>query len=112
MSSANRSRPLGCRNGYMQMSGLPYVGSKVGEFSIVRSAVDSKGRIVLPKRLRSDLGLIEGSEVSIQLEKERLIVSKVVDPDEFVRDMEGFVNDDSALPLVDPLSLKRIWERD
>lgn len=87
------------------------MGRKVGRFPLARSAVDHKGRIILPKPLRTDLGLIEGSEVSIRLEKQQLIVSKVVEPDEFIRDMEGFVGDDSALPLVDPLSLKKIWEK-
>lgn len=76
-----------------------------------RSVVDEKGRIILPKRLRSGLGLTEGSQVSVELEDERLIVSKIMDPDEFIRDMEGFIKDDSTLPLVDPLSLKRIWEK-
>jgi len=76
-----------------------------------RSVVDEKGRIILPKRLRSGLGLMEGSQVSVELEDERLIVSKIMDPDEFIRDMEGFIKDDSTLPLVDPLSLKRIWEK-
>ena len=85
------------------------VGLKVGKLSLTRSAVDKKGRIIVPKRLRLGLGLIEGSQVSVQLEKERLIISKVVNPDDFIRDMEGFVKSDSQLPLADPLSLKRIW---
>jgi len=76
-----------------------------------RSTVDEKGRIIVPKRLRSELGLVEGDEVDVRLEKTRLIVSKVVDPLDFIHDMEGFVMDDSALPLVDPLSLKRISEK-
>jgi AbrB family looped-hinge helix DNA binding protein len=79
--------------------------------SLSRSVVDEKGRIILPKRLRSGLGLLEGSQVSVELEDERLIVSKIMDPDEFIRDMEGFIKDDSTLPLADPLSLKRIWEK-
>jgi len=87
------------------------VGQKVGKISLTRSAVDEKGRIIVPKRLRIGLGLVEGSQVSVQLEKERLIISKVIDPHDFIRDMEGFVKRDSSLPLVDPLSLKRIWEK-
>jgi AbrB family looped-hinge helix DNA binding protein len=87
------------------------VGSKVGKVSLARTIVDEKGRIILPKRLRLGLGLTEGSQVSVQLQKERLIISKVVNPDDFIRDMEGFVKKDSPLPLLDPLSLKRIWER-
>ena len=78
--------------------------------SLSRSVVDEKGRIILPKRLRSGLGLVEGSQVSVELEDERLIVSKIMNPDEFIRDMEGFIKDNSTLPLADPLSLKRIWE--
>ena len=87
------------------------MGLKVGKISFARSAVDEKGRIILPKAIRTDLGLSEGSEVVVRLEKERIVVSRAVEPDEFIRDMEGFVKDDSPLPLVDPLSLKRIWEK-
>ena len=79
--------------------------------SLSRSVVDEKGRIILPKRLRSGLGLMEGSQVSVELEDERLIVSKIMNPDEFIRDMEGFIKDNSTLPLADPLSLRRIWEK-
>jgi AbrB family looped-hinge helix DNA binding protein len=87
------------------------VGLKVGKISFARSAVDEKGRIILPKAIRTHLGLSEGSEVVVRLEKEKIVVSRAVEPDEFIRDMEGFVKDDSPLPLVDPLSLKRIWEK-
>jgi len=88
-----------------------HVGLMVGKISHARSAVDEKGRIILPKAIRTDLGLTEGSEVVVRLEKQRVIVSKAVNPEDFIRDMEGFVKDDSPLPLVDPLSLKRIWEK-
>ena len=78
---------------------------------MARTVVDEKGRIVVPKLPRSELGITEGSRVSVQVEKERLVVSKAVEPDEFISDMEGFIEGDSRLPLVDPLSLKRIWEK-
>ncbi|MEM4250600.1 MAG: AbrB/MazE/SpoVT family DNA-binding domain-containing protein [Candidatus Bathyarchaeia archaeon] len=73
--------------------------------------VDEKGRIILPKKFRLGLGLTEGSQVSVQLQKEKLVISKVVSPDDFIRNMEGFVKQGSPLPLLDPLTLKRIWER-
>jgi len=79
--------------------------------TLTKSKVDEKGRIIVPKSLRTELGLVQGAEVEVRLEKARLVVSKVVDPLDFIQDMEGFVRDDSALPLVDPLSLKRIWEK-
>lgn len=87
------------------------MGRTVGKLLAARTVVDEKGRIVVPKQLRSELGITEGSRVSVQVEKERLVVSRAVEPDEFISDMEGFVEEDSRLPLVDPLSLKRIWER-
>jgi AbrB family looped-hinge helix DNA binding protein len=83
----------------------------VGNSSIARSAVDNKGRIILPRPLRTALGLTEGTSVAVSLERDHLVVSRLVGPDDFIRHMEGFVKEDSALPLVDPLSLKRIWER-
>jgi len=91
--------------------GLVEVGLRVGKVILARSAVDEKGRITLPKPLREELGITGGSEVSVQLERERLIISRTVDADDFIRDMEGFIKNESALPLTDPLSLKRIWEK-
>jgi len=83
----------------------------VGKSSIARSAVDSKGRIILPRPLRTALGLTEGTGVAVSLERDQLVVSRLVSPNDFIRDMEGFVKGGSTLPLVDPLSLKRIWEK-
>ena len=74
--------------------------------------MDEKGRIIVPKPLRSELGITEGPQVSVQVEKERLVVSKVVEADEFIREMEGFIKEGSKVPIVDPLSLRRIWEKD
>jgi AbrB family looped-hinge helix DNA binding protein len=91
--------------------GRVQVGLKVGNPSIARSAVDNKGRIVLPRPLRTALGLTEGTGVAVSLEKDQLVVSRLVSPDEFIRHREGFVKVGSALPLADPLSLKRIWEK-
>jgi AbrB family looped-hinge helix DNA binding protein len=73
--------------------------------------VDEKGRIVVPKPLRKELRITEGSRVSLQLDKERLVVSRAIEPKEFIDEMEGFVREDSRLPLIDPISLKRIWEK-
>jgi len=74
------------------------------------TVVDSKGRIVVPKQLRNEMRLSEGSRVSVQVDKERLVVSRAVEPDEFIVEMEGFVHAGSPVPFMDPLSLKRIWE--
>jgi len=83
----------------------------VGNSSTAQSTVDKKGRIILPRPLRTALGLTEGTRVAVSLEKDQLVVSRLVAPDNFIRRMEGFVKEGSAVPLVDPLSLKRIWEK-
>jgi AbrB family looped-hinge helix DNA binding protein len=75
------------------------------------TVVDDKGRIVVPKQLRNEMRISEGSRVSVQIEKEKLVVSRAVDPEEFITEMEGFVRKGSRVPLVDPLSLRRIWEK-
>jgi AbrB family looped-hinge helix DNA binding protein len=75
------------------------------------TVVDNKGRIVVPKQLRNEMRIGEGSRVSVQIEKERLVVSRAVDPDEFITEMEGFVRKGSRVQLIDPLSLKWIWEK-
>lgn len=75
------------------------------------TAWDSKGRIVVPKHLRNEMRIGEGSRVNVQIEEERLVVSRAVEPDEFITEMEGFVQKSSRVPMVDPRSLKRIWEK-
>lgn len=39
----------------------------------------------------------------------RITVAKPVTPTEFIREMEGCVKEDSPIPKIDPLRLKRIW---
>jgi hypothetical protein len=34
-----------------------------------------------------------------------------VSPDEFIREMEGFVKEGSPVQKADPLKLKEIWEK-
>jgi AbrB family looped-hinge helix DNA binding protein len=95
---------------YLGTASVP-VGFKVGEPSVAQSTLDKKGRIILPRPLRTALGLTEGTKVTVSLERDQLVVSRLMDPRDFIREMEGFVKEGSTLPLVDPLSLKRIWEK-
>ena len=86
-------------------------GTEGGKTVMTTAVVDEKGRIVVPKRIRDEMRISEGSRVSVEIEKERLVVSKAVEPDEFIMEMEGFVRKSSRVPLADPISLKRIWEK-
>ncbi|WP_254863225.1 AbrB/MazE/SpoVT family DNA-binding domain-containing protein [Halovivax gelatinilyticus] len=50
-------------------------------------AVDAKGRIVLPKRVREQLGLTPGSEVEIHEADGRVIVEPEDDPQRIIDDL-------------------------
>ena len=72
--------------------------------------MDAKGRIMLPKKLRDTLGLDVGSKVRLSLEGTRIIIAPPVSPEDFVSKMKGCIKKGSAIPEVDPIELKRIWE--
>jgi len=78
---------------------------------IEEAVVDKKGRIVIPIHLRQGLGLREGARVKLTLEEGKILMTKQVTPEEFIREMEGCVKEGSPIPRTDPLELKKIWER-
>lgn len=73
--------------------------------------VDKKGRIVIPRQLREGLGLHEGAKVRLALEERKIVIMRPVAPEEFIREMEGCIKEGSPIPKIDPLELKKIWER-
>lgn len=74
------------------------------------ATLDKKGRIVIPRQLRDELGLREGSKVRLLLDEEKIIIMKPVNPKEFINEMEGCIKEGSPVPKVNPLELKKIWE--
>jgi AbrB family looped-hinge helix DNA binding protein len=78
---------------------------------VEETVVDDKGRIAIPKRLREELDLREGSKVRLLSEDGKIIIMKPVTPDEFIREMEGFIKEGSAVQKANPLKLKEIWEK-
>lgn len=78
---------------------------------VEEAVIDKKGRLVIPAHLREELGLREGDKVKITLKRGEILISRPVTPEEFISDMEGFIKDDSKIPEVNPLELKRIWEK-
>ncbi|MBS7620053.1 AbrB/MazE/SpoVT family DNA-binding domain-containing protein [Candidatus Bathyarchaeota archaeon] len=73
--------------------------------------IDKKGRLVIPAHIRQELGLREGDKVKITLQRGRILLTRPVTPEEFISEMEGFIKDDSKIPEVNPLELKKIWEK-
>jgi AbrB family looped-hinge helix DNA binding protein len=53
--------------------------------------VDSKGRIVLPKELREQLGITPGTEVEVRTEDGKAVVEPEPDPAEIIERMDQLV---------------------
>ena len=60
--------------------------------------VDSKGRIVLPKEVREQLGITPGTEVEVRKEGGVAIVEPEDDPDQILSRMEHLVTEASPDP--------------
>jgi len=75
------------------------------------ASIDPKGRILIPIKIRKALRLHEGSKVRLKLIGEKIIITRPLTPEEFISEMEGFVKEGSPIPEVNPLKLKRIWEK-
>jgi AbrB family looped-hinge helix DNA binding protein len=77
----------------------------------VEAVIDKKGRVVVPRHLRERLKLHEGAKVRLTLEEGKIVIMKPMTPEEFIKEMEGCIKENSPVPKVNPLRLKKIWER-
>jgi len=75
------------------------------------ATIDKKGRIVISRHLRERLGLRGGIKVRLILEGDKIMIARPLTPDEFIHEMEGCIKEGSLVPKMDPLELKKIWER-
>jgi AbrB family looped-hinge helix DNA binding protein len=75
------------------------------------AVIDDKGRVAIPKRIRDELDLREGTKVKLELDKERIVIRRPIEPKEFINKMEGFIKEGSPVQKADPLKLKEIWEK-
>jgi len=78
---------------------------------VEEAVVDKKGRVVIPAQLRQGLGLREGAKVKLALEEGKILIMKPVTPKEFIHEMEGCIKEGSSIPKINPLELKKIWEK-
>jgi len=78
---------------------------------VEEASIDKKGRIVIPRHLREGLGLHEGAKVRLTLEEEKILITKPITPGKFIHEMEGCIKEDSPVPKINPLELKKIWEK-
>jgi len=73
------------------------------------AVVDKKGRIVIPRNLREELGLHRGAKVRLTLEEKRILITRPITPEKFIHEMEGCIRENSSIPMINPLELKKIW---
>lgn len=83
----------------------------IGGTMVEEAVVDKKGRIVIPRHLREGLGLREGAKVRLTLEEEKILITRPITPEKFIHEMEGCIKEDSPVRKINPLELKKIWEK-
>jgi AbrB family looped-hinge helix DNA binding protein len=83
----------------------------IGGNMVEEAVIDKKGRIVIPAHLRQGLGLREGAKVKLALEEGKILIMRPVTPEEFIHEMEGCIKEDFPIPKINPLELKKIWEK-
>ncbi len=81
----------------------------MGKLEEVR--VDSKHRVVLPEEIRRRSGVKAGSKLRVGVKGSSIVLTKSVEPGEFIGKMEGFLERGSPVPASNPLKLKEIWAK-
>jgi AbrB family looped-hinge helix DNA binding protein len=71
--------------------------------------VDSKHRVVLPEAVRKQSGIKAGSRLKVRVEGHSVVLTRNVEPREFIQIMEGILKERSKVGPSDPLKLKEIW---
>lgn len=73
------------------------------------SVVDERGRITIPRRIRDKFGLKPGKNIIIEDREHEIALKPVISADDFIRELEGCVTEESRITHIDPLKLKEIW---
>lgn len=71
--------------------------------------VDSKHRVVLPEDIRQESGIEAGSKLKVSVKGHSVVLTKNVEPAEFIEKMEGVIRKGSRARASEPLKLKEIW---
>lgn len=71
------------------------------------TALDGRGRVVLPKELRDRFGLEPGCPVTIEADGDSIRLRRAITRHEALERLTGIIK---GGPRSDPLDTKRIWE--
>ena len=75
----------------------------------IKRSVGEKGQVVIPKDIRSYLGLRPGSEVIFEMKEKEIVIKRPVDPKQFVED---FCNVPNKLKKLDIKTIKKVLEEE
>jgi AbrB family looped-hinge helix DNA binding protein len=81
---------------------------QVGKMSAEEVTIDRKGRVQIPKAIRDEVGLQVGGKARLKIEKENIVIMPPISADEFIKEMEGCIQE--GTPTMDPMKLKKMWE--
>jgi len=74
------------------------------------TTLDSKGRILIPEKLRRKARLSSGTRLKVRVEGNDIVqITKSIPPKQFIELTEGILNQSSLAKKADPLKLKEIW---
>jgi AbrB family looped-hinge helix DNA binding protein len=77
----------------------------------MRTTIDSAGRLVVPKALREELGLVAGTSVEITSRDGKLEIEPAATPMRLVRRGKGLVaTSDEPLPPIDAEDVRGVIE--
>jgi AbrB family looped-hinge helix DNA binding protein len=86
-------------------------GNADGTINGMRTTIDSAGRVVVPKDLRSALNLLGGDEVEIELDGERLTLTPAPRKAKVRRGPDGIPSIELGIPRHGPEKVREELER-
>ena len=72
--------------------------------------VDEKGRVLVPKDLRSQFGLEPGCPVIVEADADGIKLRRAIPRKEALERLAGVIPKSAGKAKIDPLDVKKIWE--
>jgi len=73
------------------------------------AVMDSKGRVLIPEKVRKKAGLVAGTRLKVSTQNRVVTIRKSMDPEQFIREKSGVIKNHPPAKATDPLKLKDIW---
>ena len=69
------------------------------------TSLDKRGRVVIPKELRQELGLKPDQTMIIELKGREIVLKPALGPEKFIEELRGCVHGSQ----IEPIKLKESW---